>query len=116
MSNIDQQVAWIDICKSEDILPNMGRCALFENEQVAIFRVIESGVEKIYAINNHCPFSQANIISRGIVGCLSNKTVVASPLYKQHFDLATGQCIEDEAISVKTYAVRFEGDMIQLAA
>jgi nitrite reductase (NADH) small subunit len=116
MNNIDQQQTWIDICKSEDILPNMGRCALFENEQVAIFKVIEYGIEKIYAINNHCPFSQANIISRGIVGSLTNRIVVASPLYKQHFDLATGQCIEDETMSVKTYEVRFEEGMIQLAA
>ncbi len=116
MSSLDQKETWIDICKSDDILPNMGRCALFNDEQVAIFKVLESGIEKLYAINNHCPFSQANTISRGIVGCLSNKTVVASPLYKQHFELATGQCLEDENVSVKTYAVRFEDGMVQLAA
>ena len=116
MSMIEQTETWVDICKFEDILQNMGRCALFENEQVAIFRVLEAGVEKIYAIDNYCPFSQANIISRGIVGSVSDKTVVASPLYKQHFDLATGQCLEDEAVSVKTYSVRFEAGMVQLAA
>lgn len=107
---------WVSICKSEDILPNMGRCALFENEQVAIFKVMAHGEEKLYAIDNLCPFSQANIISRGIVGSLLDKTVVASPLYKQHFDLQTGQCIEDEAIVVKTYAVRLEKGEVQLAA
>ena len=107
---------WTNICKFEDVLLNMGRCALFEKEQVAIFRVLEAGEEKLYAINNHCPFSEANIISRGIVGSIEDKVVVASPLYKQHFDLATGQCLEDEGVKVKTYPVRVEEGMIQLAA
>ncbi len=107
---------WVDICKTDDILPNMGRCALFEGEQVAIFRVVEAGQENFYAINNFCPFSDANVISRGIVGSISDKAVVASPLYKQHFVLATGECLEDEQVSVKTYPVRLEGDTVQLGA
>ena len=107
---------WVNICKSDEILPNMGRCALFEKEQVAIFRVIEGGAEKLYALNNFCPFSEANVISRGIVGSLSGKVMVASPIYKQHFDLATGQCIEDEAVALKAYQVRVENDMVQLSA
>jgi nitrite reductase (NADH) small subunit len=107
---------WISICKTEDILPNMGRCALFENSQVAIFKVTSAGKEQLYAIDNHCPFSQANIISRGIIGSIADKTVVASPLYKQHFDLQTGQCIEDDSVVIKTYAVRLENGVVELAA
>lgn len=103
---------WLTICNVEDILPNMGRCALFEGQQVAIFRIRDS----LYAIDNYCPFSDANVISRGLVGCLSHRKVVASPLYKQHFDLETGQCVEDEDVTIKTYNVRVEGDVIQLAA
>ena len=107
---------WISICKSDDILPNMGRCALFDSTQVAIFKVITAGKEQLYAIDNHCPFSQANIISRGIVGNIADKTVVASPLYKQHFDLQTGECIEDDTVKIKTYAVRLAKGVIELAA
>lgn len=106
---------WTNICRVDDILTNMGRCALFNGEQVAIFRVSDSD-EKFFAVNNHCPFSQANVLSRGIVGSLSDKIVVASPIYKQHFDLETGQCLEDEKVAVKTYQVRIEGDKVQLAA
>lgn len=104
---------WTDICHIDDILLNMGRCALLNGEQIAIFRVNENE-EKFYAVNNHCPFSEVNNLSRGIVGSLGDKTVVAAPLYKQHFDLATGQCIEDESVSIKTYSVRIEGDTVQL--
>jgi len=107
---------WTDICHIDEILPNMGRCALFGEEQVAIFKVIEMGKQKLYAINNFCPFSDANTISRGIVGNLADKIVIASPLYKQHFDLHNGQCLEDEEVMIKTYSVRMVGETIQLAA
>ncbi len=107
---------WTDICNINDILPNMGRCALFQGEQVAIFRIQEHTAEKFYAIHNLCPFSKANIISRGIIGSMANQTVVASPLYKQHFDLNTGMCIEDSEVVIKTYEVRIENGKVQLAA
>lgn len=108
---------WHDICDINDILPSMGRCALFNNQQVAIFRVLDqSGKEQIYAINNFCPFSESNTISRGLTGNITDKVVVASPIYKQHFDLSTGLCIEDESVSIKTYPVRIDGNTIQLAA
>jgi nitrite reductase (NADH) small subunit len=95
----------------------MGRCALFNDKQVAIFRVQDSsGKNALYAIDNYCPFSHANILSRGITGSIEDKVIVASPLYKQHFDLATGICLEDESVRVNTYPVRLDGNTIQLAA
>ncbi len=114
MTNIKQ---WEDICETSDILPNIGVCALFEDQQVAIFKVIDqAGSEQLYAISNYCPFSESNTLSRGLIGSLDEKIVVASPLYKQHFDLATGICLEDDGIKVNTYPVRLEGSTIQLEA
>lgn len=111
------QQQWFDICNIDDILPNMGRCALFNEQQVAIFRVIDhDGQEQLYAIDNYCPFSKSNTLSRGLTGSITNKVVVASPLYKQHFELSTGFCLEDGDVSVKTYLVRLNGSTVQLAA
>lgn len=108
---------WFNICELTDILPSMGRCALFNDKQIAIFRVISTnGTEEFYAIDNYCPFSSANTLSRGITGNLNGKIVIASPIYKQHFDLSTGICLEDESVKVNTYPVRLEGSTIQLAA
>ena len=107
---------WKDICHIDAIVPNAGRCALVNGEQVAIFRVQESGSESVFAIHNHDPFSKANVLSRGIVGSLSDRLVVASPIYKQHFDLKTGECLEEEATTLKTWQVRIENDMVQLSA
>jgi nitrite reductase (NADH) small subunit len=115
MTKISQQ--WFDICNINDILPTMGRCALFNKKQVAIFRVFNNvGKEELYAIDNLCPFSHSNTLSRGLTGSIENKIVVASPLYKQHIELSTGLCLEDESVRVNTYPVRLSGSTIQLAA
>ena len=115
MTTENQQ--WFDICNIDDILPSMGRCALFNEQQVAIFRVLDQqGQEQFYAIDNYCPFSESNTLSRGLTGSITDKVVVASPIYKQHFDLMTGYCLEDDSVSVKTYPVRLNGNTVQLAA
>ncbi len=106
---------WKDICHIEDILPNSGRCALHEGEQVAIFRVRQSGNDELYAVENYDPISGANVISRGIVGSKGDQVVVASPVYKQHFCLSSGSCMEEE-VSLKTWPVRLFGDRVQLAS
>ena len=101
------------ICSLNDLIPELGVSALINGEQVAIFRLKDN---RVYAIANFDPFSHANVISRGITGNLQGFDVVASPMYKQHFDLVTGQCLEDDAISLKTYAVRLENDAVMIAA
>jgi nitrite reductase (NADH) small subunit len=108
---------WLDICTLNDILPNMGCCASLHDKQIAIFRIVLlTGDEQFYALDNYCPFSKSNTLSRGLTGNLNDKIVVASPLYKQHFDLATGQCIEDGSVTLTIYPVRLNGNTIQLAA
>ena len=98
------------ICRLDDIVPDAGVAALVGGEQVALFRVDQ----KIYAIGNRDPFSGANVLSRGIVGDLMGELVVASPVYKQHFSLLTGRCIEDPSVSVPVYRARVEGADIQI--
>jgi len=100
---------WVAVCKLTDIVPNTGVCALVGDQQVAVFRVDN---DRLYAISNHDPFSRANVLSRGIVGDIKGELVVASPVYKQHFNLATGQCVEDSQMSVAVYPVRLDGDQV----
>lgn len=105
---------WVTVCKREDLIPGTGLCALLNGEQVALFRVAKN--DDVYAVSNFDPFGEANVLSRGLTGSIGDQIVVASPLYKQHFNLKTGQCLEDGNVSLKTYAVRIEGDDIQLRA
>ncbi len=110
---------WQTVCDIDDIPRNGGRCALLGNHQVALFRVCEGSgdkqVQRFFAIDNRDPFSEANVLSRGIVGSLADKTVVASPVYKQHFDLATGECLE-ENVQLRTWEIRVSGGKVQVAA
>jgi NAD(P)H-dependent nitrite reductase small subunit len=87
------------VCGLDDILDGAGVCALVDGEQVALFRV----GDEVFAVENRDPFSAANVISRGLVGDLAGQLVVASPVYKQHFNLRSGRCLEDEAVSLRTW-------------
>jgi len=106
------------ICHADDLVKNSGVCALIEQageeQQVALF-YIPSSEQKVFAISNWDPIGHANVLSRGIIGSIGDEIVVASPLYKQHFSLATGRCLEEE-VSVKTYKVSLEGDAVYIAA
>ncbi|MBI4203522.1 MAG: nitrite reductase small subunit NirD [Betaproteobacteria bacterium] len=101
--------SWTAVCRLRDIVPNTGVCALVGGRQVAVFRLDD---DRLYAIDNHDPFSRANVLSRGIVGDLKGELIVASPVYKHHFDLASGQCLENPEVRVSVYPVRLEGDMV----
>lgn len=105
---------WITVCDESDLIAGTGLCALLGEEQVAIFKTRKD--KKIFAVSNYDPIGKANVLSRGITGSLGEAVVVASPLYKQHFNLATGECLEDSEQSIKTYSVRIESGKVQLAA
>lgn len=68
----------------------------------------------MYAISNFDPIGKANVLYRGIVGSVGNEVVVASPLYKQHFSLQTGQCLQDEESRVEVFPSRINDDQVQL--
>ena len=104
--------SWTDVCPADDILPDTGVCALVAGRHVAVFRV---GADRFFAIDNVDPKSGASVLSRGLVGSLGDRIVVASPLYKQHIDLQSGECIEQPELSVSAHAVRTEGGLVQVS-
>lgn len=90
-------VAHIDELPVQD-----GVCALVGQRHVAVVKLSDT---EVYALDNLDPFSKASVLSRGIVGDLKGHVVIASPIYKQHFDLKTGRCLEDEAVQIDTFPV-----------
>ncbi len=87
------------VCMLDDVLDGAGVCALVGGEQVAIFRVGDT----LHALENYDPLSGANVLARGIVGDVQGEWVVASPVYKQHFSLKTGRCLEDESVTLRCW-------------
>ncbi len=119
--------SWIDVCPLEQLIVDRGVCAKVGPYQVAVFRVgpgrcddapattAGTSPDEIYALSNFDPFSRANVLSRGIVGCRGNRLKVASPVYKQSFDLTSGQCLDDPSVSVPTFEVRVVDGHVQVA-
>lgn len=112
MTAVDTRV-WVDVCAFDDLVPDRGVCALVDGEQVAIFRV--SPTDDLYALSNYDPFSDAYVLSRGIVGSKGDIPKVASPIYKQNFDLSTGKCLDKPDVSVPTWAIRRQDDRVEVA-
>lgn len=101
---------WTDVCAVDDIIVGTGVAALVHGHQVAIFRPSADG--PIYALSNFDPFSKAFVMARGIIGDKGGVLKVASPIFKQNFALATGQCLDDPSVSLECYPVRVVGSRV----
>ncbi|MBN7796732.1 nitrite reductase small subunit NirD [Parahaliea mediterranea] len=113
--NVVEKLVWQGVCLRADLVANSGVCALVAGEQVAIFYLPETE-QQVFALGNRDPVGRANVMSRGIVGDLQGQLVVASPLYKEHYNLLTGQCLEDARVCLPVYPVRMDGDQVQVQA
>ncbi|HEU4610555.1 MAG TPA: nitrite reductase small subunit NirD [Kofleriaceae bacterium] len=107
----DKEPVWTRVCPVAEILPDTGVCCLVGNKQVAVFRLQDG---RVFAIGNYDPFSKANVLSRGIVGDRQGRVKVASPIYKQSFCLATGECLDDPSASVPAYQVRVRDEIVEV--
>lgn len=102
-------MGWLDVLALDDLIPGRGVAALVAGRQVAIF-LLPGG--EVFAVDNQDPFSGANVMSRGIVGDRNGVPKVASPMYKQSFDLRTGRCLDDETVGLTTYPVKVSDGMV----
>jgi nitrite reductase (NADH) small subunit len=95
---------WFAACDLGALLPGRGVAALLpDGSQAALFRDRNGD---LYAIDNRDPFTGAAVLSRGLTGTHQGRPFVASPLLKQRFDLATGQCLDDDSVRVTAYEVK----------
>jgi nitrite reductase (NADH) small subunit len=108
----DEGLTWHAVCELEDIVPDTGVCALLGGEQIAVVRVGEG--EDVFAIANFDPFSKAFVLSRGIVGDKGGVAKIASPIFKQNFDLRTGQCLDDPNVAVPVWPARVRDGRVEV--
>ena len=100
------------VCHVDDILPDTGVCARIGRHHVAVFRV---GDDRFYAIDNVDPKSGASVLARGLIGSAGDRIVVASPLYKNRFDLDSGECLDAPEQSVRCHAVKVDAGRVFVA-
>jgi nitrite reductase (NADH) small subunit len=108
----DEEAGWVGVCPLEDVIPDTGVCAFIDGRQIAIVRV--GAGERLFAVGNFDPFSRAFVISRGIVGDKDGVPKIASPIFKQSFDLATGVCLESPEVALPTYRTRVRAGQVEV--
>jgi nitrite reductase (NADH) small subunit len=99
---------WIDVCAVDDITPDTGVAVLVGDVQIALVRIGEGqgDDQQIFAVGNYDPFSRAFVIARGIVGDRGGVPKIASPIFKQNFNLHTGECLDDPNVRLPSYRTR----------
>ncbi|WP_444882660.1 nitrite reductase small subunit NirD [Microbulbifer sp. PSTR4-B] len=126
-SNAITHPHWLPICQRSDLVSNSGVCALWgdtssektnylakpERKGIALF-FLPGQERQLYAVDNWDPIAQAGIISRGIIAELDGELTIASPLYKHHFRLEDGVCMEDGNIQLATYPLAFNGNTVYI--
>ena len=113
MTTQSQTVKWIPLCQCDDLVAESGVAARLGDQQLALFYLPQENA--VYAIDNYDPFSQANVLARGLVADIDGNWVVASPIYKQHFRLLDGQCLEEPQLCLKTWSVRLNNERVEIA-
>ena len=102
---------WVAVCAAERLTPDRGVAALVGSRAVAIFRLADGS---LHAIDNIDPISGAGVLSRGLVGDAGGTPTVASPMYKQRFDLRTGCCLDSPAAAVAVHEVRIADGVVEV--
>ncbi|PRY63193.1 assimilatory nitrite reductase (NAD(P)H) small subunit [Knoellia remsis] len=106
---------FIAVCRVGDLVPERGAAALVSGEQVALFRCAD---DTVYAVQQLDPFSGAFVMARGIVGTRGEVPTVASPMYKQVFDLRTGECLDavgKEPVPLAVWPVEVRDGVVHVA-
>lgn len=106
-------ITWTPVCAEADLVAQSGVVVWHEGAQVALFHLPGAQTE-VYALDNRDPQSGANVIGRGLIGSLKGELVVASPLYKQHYSLRDGRCLEDDRQALRTWAVRLNEGRVEI--
>ena len=104
---------WRSVCQADQLPRERGVAALVDGAQIALIRAADDAV---YAVGHRDPYSKANVIARGIVGSTLVDGVevptIASPMYKQIFDLRDGRCLAEPDVCLGSWAVRVvDGDV-----
>ena len=95
---------WVEIGSINDIPRRGARCVRTPQGKIAVFRTME---DQIFAIDDHCPH-KGGPLSQGIV----HGAAVTCPLHNWVISLETGKALGADEGSVKTIAIKLDGDRI----
>ena len=105
-------MSWYPVCPFTRLPVERAVCVLVGGEQIALVRTRD---DQLYAVDNLDPVSGAMVMSRGIVGSRGDVDVLISPMHKQAYDLATGQCLDLPELWLGTHDVRVIGGDVEVS-
>ncbi len=111
----EETLVWVAVCRLPELVPERGVAALVHGCQVALFRLLD---DTVVAVQQRDPYSGAHVLSRGLVGSRGDAPTIASPMYKQVFDLRDGHCLDPvgkEPIDLETFDVLVRDGIVHLA-
>ncbi|MBK8090171.1 MAG: nitrite reductase small subunit NirD [Chitinophagaceae bacterium] len=106
----EKVLTWFYACSAKDVPQNGGVCVKYKNEQIALFHFTRR--DEWYATQNECPHRMQMALSRGMIGTQGEEPKVACPFHKRTFSLRTGECLNGEECTIKTFPVKVEGDKV----
>lgn len=93
--------SFFKVAKTKDIPSGQGRTVAANGREIAVFNV--GGT--FYAVGNTCKHRGGSLGEGELDG-----NVVTCPLHAWTYDVQTGECFDDPACGIDTFAVRVEGD------
>ena len=102
---------WVSVCALDQLEPLWAEAALLRGQQVAIVLLPDGN---LHAVTNQDPVTGSFVMSRGIVGSRGDRPTIASPLHKQVYDQATGECFTTPELSLRTFPLRIEVGIVQV--
>ncbi|PIW60449.1 nitrite reductase small subunit NirD [Shewanella sp. CG12_big_fil_rev_8_21_14_0_65_47_15] len=106
-------MSWVNVGNYSNLPVNTGVAAWVNGRAVAIFNLSEQG---LFAIENYDPASGASVLSRGLICDMQGELCVASPLYKQHYRLSDGVCLEDNKLNIQVFDVKQQDGRVLVRA
>lgn len=106
-----QRTGWVRCCRVDDLEPWWGEAVLLGMRRIALFLLPS---REVYAVAHEDPTGGAPVMARGIVGSRGDRPTVASPLHKEVYDLATGECFTDPSLALQTFRTRIVGGYIEV--
>ena len=104
----EESKRWQEICGLDEIPEQAGIGARLGRKPIALFRFGKS----VYALDDQEPGSDANVLSRGILGDAAGEPVVISPLYKQRIRLRDGCQVDNGEPAVRAWPVKIENGKV----
>lgn len=111
-TNEIDQPSWVDVGHISDFPIDGGATIQRGKVQIAVFNFASRG--EWYASQNMCPHRKAFVLSRGMLGDAQGTPKVACPMHKKTFSLQTGNSLQGEEYSIRTFPVRTERDRVLL--